>query len=481
MKIKLFACTLLTFAVSLMSFSGCLVKTRDVVSIEKTGSFGTADYFTITYTDGTTSTYTLTNEEEVDNEGGTDKEGEVAKITVEDLYEFYKQTDPDMTREEFIEKFLNLENVDSSRDDDTNSLSSLFRSGMKIYTAFQVNSMSTQESIYTGSGVLYKMEVDYSYILTNYHMIYNSNSVAEDKIFTKAYAYMYGSRYAPVTTDSGELVLASDDNFGLTCEYVGGSAECDVAIIKVSTAELVSKYPSAKAVEVNQSYEVGQTAYALGNPKGNGLSLTKGIISVDLEPVKLSVGGINRYHYLLRTDADLDHGSSGGGLFNDQGELIALCNAGEDDVVSINYAIPASTVVPCAEGILYYNSLDETDHNTYRMRLGVTVSELNCRYVYDSSTDSGSVKADVTVSQPEEGSPNPMEGSPAEEIGLLAGDIIKTININGTKHEINRMAYISDVLMQVRVGDSISITVQRDGVEVESTVYTVKQTDLVSM
>ena len=474
MKTKFFAGAMLAFARSLMALSGCVFQSRDVASIEKTGSFGNADYFTITYTDGTTSTYTLTNEEEV-NQGG-----DIPKITVEELYEFYKQTDPDMTREEFIEKFLNLENVNPPQGDNTNSLSSLFRSGMIIYTVFNESSTSKQESSFTGSGVLYRMQVDYSYILTNYHMVYDAKSITEDKIFTKAFAYMYGSEYAPIRSESGELVIASDDNFALTCEYVGGAADCDVAILKVPTAELISKYPYAKAVEVNQSYGVGQTVYALGNPNGQGLSLTKGIISVDMENVTLDIAGKKNY-YLLRTDADLDHGSSGGGLFNCNGELVALCNAGSEEVASINYAIPASTVVPCAEGILYYNGQNATDHNTYRMRLGVMVFEDNCRYVYNGATGTGSIKADITVSKPEAGSTNPTVGYPAHTMGLREGDIIAAININGTKYDINRMVDMTNVLMQVKAGDSVTITIKRDGVTIESTSYTVAQTDLVSM
>ncbi|MGN0811984.1 MAG: S1C family serine protease [Candidatus Coproplasma sp.] len=470
MKKKFFACALLALILSLTALSGCTLTPRGIASIEKTGSLGLVDYYTITYTDGTTSTYTVTN----------GKDGEDAdKLTVDEVYEFYKQTDPDMTKEEFVEKFLNLQNGGTSQDNLT-ALSSLFRSGTKVYTVFNESSTSEYESSFTGSGVIYKIESDYTYILTNYHMVYDSKSITADKICTKAFVYMYGSEYAPVRTTSGQLVLADDDAFGLDCEYVGGSVECDVAILKVATSELAARYPYAKAIEINQSYEVGQTVYALGNPDGEGLSLTKGIVSVDMEVVTLDIAGEKNY-YLLRTDADLDHGSSGGGLFNSDGELIGLCNSGSESVASINYAIPAATVLPCAEGILHYNGLDATDHNTYRMRLGVTVFENNCRYVYDSATKSGKIKADITVSEPEAGSANPIEGYAAYAMGLQAGDIIRAITFNGTKHEINRMVDMTNVLMQVRAGDSVTITVERGDEEIESSAYAVAQTDLVSV
>ena len=470
---RFFTCALLAVTLSLTALSGCVIMPRSITSIEKTGSIGLVDYYTITYSDGTTDTYTVTNGK--DGENGKDAD----ELTIDEVYEFYKQINPDITREEFVERFLNLQSGGALQDNLT-ALSSLFRSGIKIYTAFNVSSTNSNEAYYTGSGVLYKIESDYAYILTNYHMVYNSSSITSDKICTKAFAYMYGSEYAPVLLESGELVLADDDNFGLSCEYVGGSAECDVAILKVPSSELYARYPSAKAVEIDLNYEVGQTVYALGNPQGYGLSLTKGIVSVDLEIVKLDVAG-NKYFYLLRTDADLDHGSSGGGLFNADGKLIALCNAGDETVQSINYAIPASNVVPCAEGILHYNCMDSTDHNTYRMRLGVTVFENNCRYVYDSQTNSGSVKADITVSEPDTGSTNPTEGLPAHTMGLQAGDIIRAVTINGTKHGLNRMLDLTNVLMKVRAGDSVTITVERDGETIESSAFNVEKTNLVSM
>ncbi|MGN0806277.1 MAG: S1C family serine protease [Candidatus Coproplasma sp.] len=468
---KFIVCAFLAATLSLTALCGCSLSDKSIASIEKTSSVGLIDYYTITYTDGTTSTFTVTN-----GRDGTNGQDAPA-LTVDDVYEFYKQTDPDMTKEEFVEKFLSIENGGTSQDNLT-ALSSLFRSGLIIYTAFNESSSSSYESYYMGSGVIYRIDTDYSYILTNYHMVYDEYDVSEDKITQKIFAYMYGSEYGPVRNDSG--VLEATDNYALNCEYVGGSVECDVAILKVPTAILTAKYPYVQAVTVNCEYEVGQTVYALGNPDGLGLSLTKGIVSVDMEAVTLDIAGQRRY-YLLRTDADLDHGSSGGGLFNSDGELVALCNAGSDSVTSINYAIPASTVTPCAEGILYYNGLNGDEHCTYRMRLGVTVYEDNCRYEYDAKTNSGRIVADICVTEPEVGESNPVEGYPAYIMGLQAGDVIKAISINGVKYEITRMYQMSNVLMRIREGDSVTITVKRGDYEIESSAFTVAQTDLVEI
>ncbi len=483
MKKKFLACALLASAIPFTAAFGCSQDVKSIASIDKSESIGLVDYYTITYTDGTTSSFTVTNGK--DGEDGQD--GQNAALTVDDVYDFYKEINPDATKEEFIEKFLSIDG--GSSQDDLTALSSLFRSGMKIYTVFR-------ESVYVpyyrrdiefdnysiGSAVIYEIGESYSYIMTNYHMVFDSAATSEDKICYKAFAYMYGSEYEPVRKDSSNSYsdIIVDDDFALSCEYVGGSAECDVAILKVSTEELLEIYPYAEAVSVNTNYEVGQTVYALGNPDGAGLSLTRGIISVDLERVALSIDS-TRYYYLLRTDADLDHGSSGGGLFNADGEFIALCNSGSDDVPSINFAIPASTAKAAADSILDVYLSGDTSGKGCRFYMGVTLSEENCRYVYDAETLGGKICADVTVAEPDSGSENPIGGKPAQVMGLKAGDIIRAFTLEGKEYSVNRMLDLSNFLMGVRKGDVVSVTYERNGAEVVSEPYTVTADDFVDI
>lgn len=484
MKNKLLACALLASAIPFTAAFGCSQNVKSIVSIDKSESIGLVDYYTITYSDGTTSSFTVTN-----GKDGADGQ-DAAPITLDDLYEYCLQIDADITKEQFLEKFIaDNDNLSADALSSLNSLTPVFRSGMKIYTVFRESYYNPYyrkdidyDTYYSGSAVIYKIGEEDTYILTNYHMVFDSNAVSDDKFCYKAFAYMYGSEYEPVREDSANSysdVIVADD-FGLSCEYVGGSAECDVAILKVSTAALKAVYPYAEEVRVNTNYEVGQTVYALGNPDGAGLSLTRGIVSVDLERVALSIDG-TRYYYLLRTDADLDHGSSGGGLFNESGELVALCNSGDDDIQSINFAIPASTAQAAADSILdYYLSGDES-HNGYRFYLGVTLSEENCRYVYDAKTLGGKICADVTVAEPDSGSENPVAGKPARIMGLQAGDIIRSLSANGKEYSVNRMLDLSNFLMSVRVGDVVAVTYERKGGDAVSQSYTVTADDLVTI
>ena len=468
MKKKFLACAVLAATLSVTAFCGCS-QPKGIVSIEKTDSVGLIDYYTISYSDGTTSTFTVTN-------GKDGKDGQDAPaLTVDDVYEFYRQTNPDISKEEFVEQFLLIDGGESQSN--LNAVSSMLCSGLKIYTFFNVNNAwnGTSESYSLGSGVIYRIDEDYSYILTNYHVVYDADDVSADKITDKIYAYMYGSEYAPAR-DSATGEYTVTDNYALTCEFVGGSPECDVAIVKVDTATLTAKYPHAKAVKVNESYQVGQQVYAFGDPGGYGLSVTKGIVSVELETISLDVAGTRNF-YVLRTDADMTHGNSGGGLFNADGEFIALCNSGSESIESINYAVPAKAVAPCADGVIYYNKQDESYHGTYRMYMNVILTESNCRYVYDEKTKTGKVKTDVSVYKGEADEVNPAEGTPAYLMGLKSGDVITAISINGIKYEIDRMFDISNVLMRVREGDSVCLTLQRNGEETTSAAYVATKAD----
>lgn len=470
MKKKFLVAGILATAISATALCGCSLFSKGITSIEKTSSEGLVDYYTITYSDGSTYTFTVTN----GKDGAAGKDGQdgqnATEITVNDVFEFYKQNGhADATVDEFLEAYLTVDYKQPTQGDLT-ALSSLFRSGMKMYSVYEKKNKIgiTEQVASAGSAVLYKVDENYAYILTNYHMIYDENALSADKTPIKIFAYMYGSDYSPVKTSTGNIIV--QDDFALTCEYVGGSADCDVAVIKTPISDLEDKYPYAQTVTINQEYEVGQTVYALGNPGGMGVSLTKGIVSVDLEVVTLDVAGVRNY-YLLRTDADLDHGSSGGGLFNEDGEFVALCNSGDDDITSMNYAIPASTAVPCAEGILYYNGLSATDHSTYRLHLGITVQENNCRYVYDEDSKKGKIVADVTLNEA------PESGSVAKTLGIEEGDIIRAIIVNDKRTEITRKVNMDNVLMQIRAGNRVKIAYERGGAETVSDEFVV-QTDL---
>ena len=451
---------------SLGVFAGCFTQTVSISSIEKTGSVGLVDYYTITYTDGTTSQFTVTN-----GKDGTDAQN----VTAQDVYETYKEIykDENLTFKEFCEKFLNVSQNSAL------ALNSCLRSCLKVYTVFHEKTyddygryLGIYETSYCGSAVVYRMEEDYTYMLTNYHVIYDADAALGYTKFTeKTWAYLYGSESAPVQDErTGVVSVASDDTYAIECEYIGGAISYDVAVIKAKTEDLLRVNPQVQPVTVNYNYSVGENTFAVGNPDNGGISVTEGVVSVDSDYISLKIDNTVRYYRSIRTDTALTHGSSGGGLFNMQGELIGLNNAGDESITSMNFAIPATALTGVADGIIHYNAASGAK-TTKKALIGVTSDSVNSKYVYDEATGGGHIEEDVVIT-------NVTAGSLAEMMGLKKDDIIKSVTLNGKKCEIYRQFQISDLLLNARVGDELKIGYLRGGVAAESQGVVVRSSDL---
>lgn len=461
MKKKTIAAALAAVALSAGIFSGCS-QAVGIKSITKTSTVGLVDTYTITYTDGTKSTFEVKN--------GADAED----ITINDVYEEYKSRyGADMSFAEFCEKYLSLENPGT--DDAVNSC---LLSSMKIFSAFTTtkyyynywgeiinSSKSCAGSV--GSGVIYKMEEDYTYILTNYHVVFNSK--ADVKISNEIHAFMYGSVSNPV--NAGDRYTY--DEYAIECEYVGGAIDYDVAVIKARTEDVKEINPQAKPVKVAEDYGVGESVYAIGNTSDEGISVTNGIVSVDREALQLDIDGKARVYRSLRTDAMIYEGNSGGGLFNGRGELIGINHAGDSSLSFINYAIPLNVFVPVADGIIHYANTESTLKGTKKLVLGITLTSDNSRFICDETTGKGRIVEDVTLSTVE-------PSSHAETLGLKAGDVIRAVEVNGVTCEISRYFDISDLLLRIREGDSLKISYERGGVAAKTAALEVTAQKLTS-
>lgn len=452
-KNKLFAAAAVAVTISLGALSGCFSGNVSIKSIELTNTVGLVDYYTITYTDGSTSQFTVTN----GKDGADGKDGTYVKeVTAKDVFDTYKSIYGDsVTFEEFCEKYLTI----ASTGGVNTALNATLRSCLKVYSSFteQDGRWGQKDATYCGSAVIYKMDATYTYIVTNYHVVYDSAVVTgTPSISEKIYAYLYGSESKPVLINGAY----SYDNYAIPCTYIGGAITYDVAVIRANTADVLKVNPVAAPVDIADAYYVGEDVFAVGNPDDGGLSVTKGIVSVDSDYCELSIDGTTRSYRSIRTDVALTHGSSGGGLFDAEGKLIGLNNAGDEDITSMNYAIPASVVTGVADGVIFYHNQNPSVKAMRKTYLGISSMSLNSRYVYDSSTGFGYIKEDVTVSSVE-------SGSFGKSLGLKEDDIIRAVTVNGKKHTVNRVFQISDLLLTVREGDSLTVTCERNGSEID--------------
>ena len=310
-------------------------------------------------------------------------------------------------------------------------------------------------SVSAGSGVIYQLDraSGDAYVITNYHVVFHTASTTADKISDNIRVYLYGMYF-----DSTENM----EKTGIEATYIGGSMSYDLAVLKITGSERIKNSP-AKAVKLADSNNItaGTTAIAIGNPEGYGISVTSGIISVESEYVQLPSSDKTRTltMRLMRIDTSVNEGNSGGGLFNVKGEMIGLVNAKLNTTTAenIGYAIPSNIAVYGAQNIID-NCEGKENKSLLKCVMGITVTTVDSYAEYDDK--SGKIALYDVVAVKEVSSLYGAYGT------IKAGDVMKSLTLNGKTVAINRQYLLVDTLLGARVGDKVSVTVLRDGKEV---------------
>jgi len=309
-----------------------------------------------------------------------------------------------------------------------------------------------------GSGVIYQLdrEKGNAYIITNYHVVYDNASSAKDKISENIRVYLYGM-YFDGTDRLNET--------GILAEYVGGSMTYDIAVLKITGSEKV-KESDALAIKIADSNKLtpGVTAIAIGNPEGVGISVTSGVVSVESEHITMTaVDNVTPVTMrVIRIDTAVNSGNSGGGLFNAKGQLIGIVNAKlkQSSVENIGYSIPSNVAIGIAQNIID-NCDGKENKSVIKCLIGITVFTTDTRAEYN---DDGTITLYDTVEIQ-----SLTETSLAKGV-LKAGDILCKVKISDKdEHTICRQFEMIDILLDARVGDTVTITVLREGKEVSFT------------
>lgn len=123
---------------------------------------------------------------------------------------------------------------------------------------------------------------------------------------------------------------------GLSAAYNDGNSDQDLCLLEVEGLELPENRVKIRTYD---SLSVGEDVYAIGNPAGRDLSLSAGIISQLRDD----------WGRHIQTDAAISGGSSGGGLFDRDGNLVGITTESDVDVVNdnqlLNFAIPADWIL----------------------------------------------------------------------------------------------------------------------------------------
>ncbi len=350
------------------------------------------------------------------------------------------------------------------------------RSAVSIYCSFEVTSSgsspwnprpSTQTYYTTGSGVIYRLEADGSaFIITNHHVVYESSSDTENHVSDKIYIYLYGME---------------SEAYAIPATYVGGSAKYDLAVLRVEANDvLTAAYASGAAAPVtvadSDAITPGMTTIAIGNPAADelgGLSVTSGIVSVDSEYITMTAGdGSGEVSFrVIRTDAPVNPGNSGGGMYNDRGELVGIVNAkiADSDIENIGYALPSGVVRAVADNIIDYCHGTDCE-SVMRGLLGITIQTTGYSTAYDAELGLLVRCEEISVYEV-------TTGGLGEDI-LKADDVVKSITIGEKTVTVTRQHHLIDAMLDVRVGDTVTLSIVRDGQEL--TVSTIITEDCLS-
>lgn len=386
---------------------------------------------------------------------------DAADISVEELYALAQKNGYEGSFLDFLKEYIDS---NSSEYDTEVAINNALFSAVRIISEFSVKSGTQLVPGYSaGAGVIYKLDKENgnAVIITNYHIIHNSSAYGTNKLAKKVEVFLYGH----------ELL-----DYAIEATIIGGSMTYDIAVLSVSNNEIL-KNSNAKAVVWGDSnhIKVGSTAIAIGNPDGAGISVTKGIISVDSEYIDLQIDETSDpiQYRSIRLDAAINPGNSGGGLFNAKGELVGIINAKtvSNDIEGMGYAIPGNLAKAVTENVIWNASRGKT--GVSKGLMGITVLVDKSSAVYNEELQMAQIVETVVIQAINKGS--------LAEGKLMVNDVLVSISHNGNETKITRNFFIVDYMLNVRPGDNFTITVIREGqtVSVELTIEEANFTSLI--
>lgn len=376
-------------------------------------------------------------------------------LTFEDLYETAKKAGYTGTLLDFCLQV----GVNVVEDNDTAQIAQGMASVVSITCAFEKNVRSgwgqtTTTEYYAataGSGVVLDInkEAGSAYIVTNYHVVYDDECNTDNHVANRIYLYAYGG----LNLFDGKTGYDTSGDY-MEATYVGGAMDYDIALLKVEGSEVLKNSVLQKAkVGSSEDVRIGEKAYVIGNPEGAGIAVTGGAISVDSEYINMtSTDGKRTVDYrVIRTDAAINGGNSGGALYNAKGELVGIVNAKSvgEDMDNMGYALPITQVKEICKNIWDNGGVVK------RAMLGVVVATNASEVSFDENGDLVTTETFVISSAATKGA--------AAYGKLKVGDIFRYIQINdGEKVYFTRQYQLHDQLLSVRMGDKVVLGMTRE-------------------
>lgn len=237
-----------------------------------------------------------------------------------------------------------------------------------------------------------------------------------------------------VIVDSDEIVIELFSGETLVAEVIGRDEKTDIAVLKV---ESDTPLPFVQFGDSDVA-RVGDWVLAIGNPLGQGFSVSAGIISARNRTLSGS------YDDFIQTDAAINRGNSGGPLFNMDGGVIGVNTAilsPSGGSIGIGFSMSSAVVSNVVDQLIEFGE-------TRRGWLGVRIQDISedIAAALDLDSPTGALVTDVP-------------DGPASDAGIEAGDVIISFDgqdVEGTR-ELVRMVGDADV------GKAVRVIVMRDG------------------
>lgn len=286
-----------------------------------------------------------------------------------------------------------------------------------------------------GSGVIYKVDGDSAYIVTNQHVV-------------------EGAEELQVNLENGDSI---------TGELVGSDIWTDLAVLRVEDEEI----DQTVAFGDSDDLLVGEEAIAIGSPLGEAFSgsVSQGIVSGLDRSVPVDLDGDGSYDWeanVIQTDAAINPGNSGGALINSAGELIGInsMKISMPTVEGIGFAIPSKEVEKITaqieeNGEVVRPFLGVSLQDLYTLPREVIANEMNL----PDDVDTGVVVSDI------------QDSSPAADAGIEELDVI--VSLDSSEEVENMMELRQYLYYEKQPGDTMEVEFYRQG-EMQSVTVTLE-------
>jgi len=280
-----------------------------------------------------------------------------------------------------------------------------------------------------GSGIIYKKDGQYAYVVTNNHVV----------------------------EGAAKVEVSFDDQHKVDAKVLGTDSLYDLAVLRISSKEVKQIAQFGNSDDLNR----GEPVIAIGNPLGFSGSVTEGVVSAQARSISRTIdlqggGQVTWNAKVIQTDAAINPGNSGGALVNIDGQVIGInsLKIAESSVEGIGFAIPIDVASPVINQL-------EKEGKVERPYIGVSMADLAQlpgtaiqQLNVPSNVKVGIVAADI------------VSGGPGARAGLQTGDVIVAINnhkIQANDTDSATTDFSTYLYTQLRVGQEVKLDIYRNG------------------